>query len=67
MIPGLMQPTPLLISSIIDYAAAAHPSREIVSQLIDEPMHRYNYAAAAHRSSAVASMLTSSACSPAIG
>jgi len=58
MIPGLMQPTPLLISSIIDYAAAAHPAREIVSRLIDEPNHRYNYAAAAHRSSAVASMLT---------
>ncbi len=44
MIHGLMQPTPLQISSIIRFAAQAHGTREIVSRLIDEPLHRYDWA-----------------------
>jgi fatty-acyl-CoA synthase len=49
MTPGLMQPVPVQISTILRYAAAAHPRREIVSRLIDEPIWGYNYAGlAAH-------------------
>jgi acyl-CoA synthetase (AMP-forming)/AMP-acid ligase II len=43
MLPGLMQNTPLQISSILRFAAAAHGDREIVSRLIDEPEWRYDY------------------------
>ena len=43
MLPGLMQPTPLQISSIIKFAAAAHGDREVVSRLIDEPLWRYDW------------------------
>jgi fatty-acyl-CoA synthase len=53
MTPGLMQPVPLQISAILRYAAAAHPRREIVSRLIDEPLWRYDYAGlAAHAAQA---------------
>jgi len=58
MLPGLMQQTPLLISSILRYAAAAHGSREIVSRQIDEPMVRYDYAGLAARSEQAAKALT---------
>jgi 3-(methylthio)propionyl---CoA ligase len=43
-IPGLMQTTQLNISAILKFAATAHPDREIVSRLIDEPMYRGTYA-----------------------
>ncbi len=49
MPPGLMQTTPLQISSILKYAALAHGRREIVSRGIDEPFWRYDYAAFAVR------------------
>lgn len=57
MIPGLMQDAPLQIASILRYAAAAHPRREIVSRLIDEPMWRYDYAGLAARSAQAAHAL----------
>lgn len=41
---GLMQETPLQISSIIRFAAKAHGEREIVSRLVDEPLWRYGWA-----------------------
>ncbi len=44
MLSGLMQPVPLQISSIIRFAAKAHPTREITSRLVDEPLHRYDWA-----------------------
>ena len=44
MLTGLMQPTPLQISSIIRFAAKAHGDREIVSLLVDEPLWRYGWA-----------------------
>jgi 3-(methylthio)propionyl---CoA ligase len=44
MLKGLMQPVPLQISSIIRFAAKAHGDREIVSRLVDEPVHRYDWA-----------------------
>jgi fatty-acyl-CoA synthase len=57
MIPGLMQTTPLMISGILTYAAQAHGAREIVSRLIDEPLHRYDYAGLARRSAQAAHAL----------
>ena len=57
MIPGLMQTTPLMISGILSYAAQAHGAREIVSRLIDEPLHRYDYAGLARRSAQAAHAL----------
>ena len=41
---GLMQRTPLLISSILRYAAVAHPRREVVSRRIEGGIWRYGYA-----------------------
>ena len=40
---GLMQDRPLLISQIIDYAAAAYPDVEIVTRSVEGPIHRYGY------------------------
>ncbi|MGQ0584502.1 MAG: AMP-binding protein, partial [Reyranella sp.] len=47
---GLMQDRPLLISQIIDFAAAAYPEVEIVSRTVEGPIHRYTYADAARQS-----------------
>ncbi|WP_309092236.1 long-chain fatty acid--CoA ligase [Phenylobacterium sp.] len=54
MIPGLMQERPLQIASILTYAAAAHPRREVVSRLVDEPLWRYDYAGVARRAAQAA-------------
>ena len=40
---GLMQEWPLLIHKIIDFAAVQHPHREVVSRLVEGPIHRSNY------------------------
>ncbi|MCB2040657.1 MAG: 3-(methylthio)propionyl-CoA ligase [Burkholderiaceae bacterium] len=40
---GLMQNRPLLLSGLIDHAAAYHGEREIVSHLVDGSMHRSNW------------------------
>ena len=57
MIPGLMQDVPLQISSILTYAASAHPRRAIVSRQIGEPMWRYDYAGLARRAAQAAHTL----------
>ncbi len=57
MIPGLMQHSSLQVSAILNYAAAAHPRREIVSRLIDEPTWRYDYAGLAKRAARAAHVL----------
>lgn len=57
MLPGLMQNTPLQISSILRFAANAHANREIVSRLIDEPVWRYDYAALERRAGRLAKAL----------
>lgn len=54
---GSMQQFPLMISSILQYAATAHGDREIVSRPVDEPLWRYNYAALAERAGRAASMI----------
>ncbi|HEX4098155.1 MAG TPA: long-chain fatty acid--CoA ligase [Caulobacteraceae bacterium] len=58
MLPGLMQTTPLLISSILRYAASAHGSREVVSRQIEAPIFRYDYAGLAARAEQAAKALT---------
>jgi len=40
---GLMQKEPLLISSLIKYAALYHGDTEIVTRTIEGPVHRYTY------------------------
>lgn len=40
---GIMQQHPLLLSGLIEHAAAFHGEREIVSQMVDGSMHRSNW------------------------
>jgi fatty-acyl-CoA synthase len=43
---GLMMNQPLLITSLIRYAAQYHANTEIVSRTVEGPIHRYDYGAA---------------------
>ncbi len=54
---GLMQDRPLLISQIIDYAAAAYPDVEIVTRTVEGPIHRYGYRDAQKRAKQLAEAL----------
>jgi 3-(methylthio)propionyl---CoA ligase len=54
---GLMQDQPLLVSSLIEFAARHHADAEIVSRRIEGDLHRYTYAQAAARSRQVARAL----------
>jgi acyl-CoA synthetase (AMP-forming)/AMP-acid ligase II len=56
---GLMMKTPLLLSSILTYAARTFPDVEIVSRTPDKPDHRTNYAGLLERSSQLAHVLIS--------
>ncbi len=56
---GLMQQHPLLISSLIEHAASAHPDVPIVSSATDAPAHRCTYADLDRRSRQLARALTS--------
>lgn len=47
---GLMQDHPLLISSLIEYAAAYHPRQEIVSRTVEGDTVRSNYETVHRRS-----------------
>ncbi|HTO39456.1 MAG TPA: AMP-binding protein, partial [Rhizomicrobium sp.] len=47
---GLMQEWPLLVHKIIDHAALNHGDREVVSRLVEGPIHRTNYREIARRS-----------------
>jgi fatty-acyl-CoA synthase len=40
---GLMQDRPLLISSLIEFAALNHADEEIISRTVEGPIHRYTY------------------------
>ena len=40
---GQMQDWPLLIHKIIDFAGAQHGAQEVVSRLVEGPIHRTNY------------------------
>ncbi|MBL6951763.1 MAG: long-chain-fatty-acid--CoA ligase [Alphaproteobacteria bacterium] len=54
---GLMQDRPLLISSLIDFAAQYHGDVEIVSRSVEGPIHRYTYSDANHRARQLAQAL----------
>ena len=51
---GLMQDRPLLISQLIEHAAAYYPDVEIVSRTNEGPIHRYGYAQAQVRAKKIA-------------
>ncbi|MCP3961687.1 MAG: long-chain-fatty-acid--CoA ligase [bacterium] len=54
---GLMMDTPLLISSLIEYAALYHAGTEIVSRTVEGPIHRTTYLDARNRSKQLAGVL----------
>ncbi len=56
-LPGQMMDLPLLISSLIDFAAHHHGDTEIVSRRVEGDIHRYTYADAAKRAKRVANAL----------
>jgi acyl-CoA synthetase (AMP-forming)/AMP-acid ligase II len=56
---GLMQDRPLLISSLIEFAALYHGDVEVVSRTVEGPIHRYTYADAHQRSKQLAQVLIS--------
>lgn len=56
---GLMQQRQLLISDLIEHAAAHHGEREIVSHLIDGSVHRYTWCEARARAKRVANLVKS--------
>ncbi len=57
MLLGQMQDTPLLVSSLIDYAARYHGDTEIVSRTVEGPIHRYTYSDAHRRARQLANAL----------
>lgn len=56
-LPGLMQDRPLLISSLLNYAATYHPRRPLVTRTVEGAIHRYTYADVARRSAQLARAL----------
>ncbi|MFY8084371.1 MAG: AMP-binding protein, partial [Rubrivivax sp.] len=54
---GLMQDQPLLISSLIEFAARHHGDAEVVSRRVEGDLHRSNYRQVAARSRQVARAL----------
>ena len=54
---GLMQDWPLLIHKVIDFAALQHPQREVVTRLVEGPIHRTDYKTIHRRSKQVAQRL----------
>jgi acyl-CoA synthetase (AMP-forming)/AMP-acid ligase II len=54
---GLMQQQPLLISSLLQFAARHHGDAEIVSNTVEGPRHRYTYRDAEQRARRLARAL----------
>jgi acyl-CoA synthetase (AMP-forming)/AMP-acid ligase II len=54
---GQMMNQPLLISSIIEFAARHYPNNEIVSRRVEGDMHRYTYRECAQRARQMAKVL----------
>jgi fatty-acyl-CoA synthase len=57
MLRGMMMDRPLLVSSVIDYAAEIYPDVQVVSQTVEGGLHRYGYAAARERIGRLANAL----------
>ncbi|NOZ66260.1 MAG: long-chain-fatty-acid--CoA ligase [Alphaproteobacteria bacterium] len=56
-IPGLMQESDLMISSLLRYASEYHGGMEIVSRSVEGPIHRYTYRQAEQRAKQLANAL----------
>ena len=56
-IPGLMQESDLMISSLLRYASEYHGRMEIVSRSVEGPIHRYSYREAEQRAKQLANAL----------
>ena len=54
---GLMMDRPLLVQSLIRYAARYYAESEIVSRTTEGPLHRYTYADAERRTKQLAKAL----------
>ncbi len=57
MLRGMMMDRPLLVSSVIDYAADVYPDVEIVSNTVEGGIHRYGYKASRERIGRLANAL----------
>ena len=57
MLRGMMMDRPLLVSSVIDYAAEVYPDVQVVSQTVEGGLHRYGYAQARERIGRLANAL----------
>src|SRR6476660_5139478 len=57
MLRGMMMDRPLLVSSVIDYAAEIFPDVQVVSQTVEGGLHRYGYAQARTRIGRLANAL----------
>ena len=55
--PGLMMDRPLLISSVLEHAAAQHARQQVVSRETHGPLHRSTYADVARRAKQLANAL----------
>jgi fatty-acyl-CoA synthase len=55
---GAMQNWPLLVSKLIDHAAVAYPTTEIVTQTVEGPLHRSTWLELQQRSKKIAQALT---------
>ena len=55
---GLMMDTPLLIPSLLEYAARYHGETEVVSRTVEGPIHRQTYRDTLERSKRLANALT---------
>ena len=63
-LPGLMMNVPLMISSIIRYAAKYHGDTEIVSRTIEGDLFRYDYRRAYGRIQRLANAITALGAGP---
>jgi fatty-acyl-CoA synthase len=57
MLKGQMMDRPLLVSSLIDYAAEVHATTPIVTATVEGPLHRQNFAETRARVARLANML----------
>ena len=57
MLRGMMMDRPLLVSSVIDYAAEVYPDVQVVSQTVEGGLHRYGYAQSRERIGRLANAL----------
>jgi acyl-CoA synthetase (AMP-forming)/AMP-acid ligase II len=57
MLRGMMMDRPLLVSSVIDFAAEIYPDVQVVSQTVEGGIHRYGYAASRERIGRLANAL----------